>query len=87
MFVFVVTGFAKSGEITAIMGASGAGKTTLLATVSQRGKLQSGGHVMFNGRPVPRQLMAKLSGFVPQHDLVYNTLNVVEHMEFMVGNY
>jgi ABC-type multidrug transport system ATPase subunit len=31
-----ISGIAKSGEITAIMGASGAGKTTLLNIISCR---------------------------------------------------
>lgn len=83
--MFPVTGYCKSGVLMAIMGASGAGKTTLLATVSQRAKMKRGGDILVNGRTVSRELMAKLSGFVPQHDLVYQSLTVTEHMEFMVS--
>lgn len=67
------------------MGASGAGKTTLLATISLRAKLKRDGEILVNGRMVSPGLMAKISGFVPQHDLVFPTLTVTEHMEFMVN--
>ncbi|XP_069704890.1 protein scarlet-like [Periplaneta americana] len=78
-----VSGFAKSGMLLAIMGASGAGKTTLLATISQKVKGEMEGELLVNGQAVNREVMSKLSGFVPQQDLCIESLSVSEHMEFM----
>ncbi|XP_063219154.1 protein scarlet-like isoform X2 [Bacillus rossius redtenbacheri] len=78
-----VSGFVRSGTLMAIMGGSGAGKTTLLAAISQRVKGKISGQVMLNGRVVNQKIMADVSGFVPQLDLMVDTLSVEEHMEFM----
>lgn len=42
------------------------------------------GDILLNGKPVGRQLMSRISGFVPQEDLAVESLTVQEHMEFMV---
>lgn len=63
---------------------SGAGKTTLLATISKRIKGESTGEILLNGKLVSRDVMARISGFVPQEDLAVESLTVQEHMEFMV---
>ncbi|KAK7789773.1 hypothetical protein R5R35_013941 [Gryllus longicercus] len=80
-----VCGIAKSGHLLAIMGASGAGKTSLLATISMRVKGAVDGEVLINGKTVDQNFMAHISGFVPQQDLVINSLTVQEHMEFMAS--
>ncbi|KAK0095562.1 hypothetical protein PV326_007992 [Microctonus aethiopoides] len=78
-----VNGVVKSGTIMAILGPSGAGKTTLLATISKRIKGKTTGDVLLNGKTVDRDLMSRISGFVPQEDLAVESLTVQEHMEFM----
>ncbi|XP_074109640.1 brown isoform X3 [Cotesia typhae] len=62
---------------------SGAGKTSLLATISKRIKKRTTGDILLNGKLFTRELMAKISGFVPQEDLAVKSLTVQEHMEFM----
>nr|CAD7448322.1 unnamed protein product [Timema bartmani] len=64
---------------------NGAGKTTLLATISRRIKGNTTGEVLINGRSIDPAFMANMSGFVPQQDLVVDSLTVREHMEFMNG--
>lgn len=64
---------------------SGAGKTSLLATISKRIKKRTTGDILLNGKLFTRELMAKISGFVPQEDLAVKSLTVQEHMEFMVN--
>nr|WOD55116.1 ABCG transpoter Redboy2 [Hymenopus coronatus] len=69
--------------LMAIMGSSGAGKTTLLATISQRLKGEMEGDILVNGKVVNQNLMARISGFVPQQDLAINSLTLMEHIKFM----
>ncbi|XP_057331763.1 protein scarlet-like [Microplitis mediator] len=78
-----VSGVVKSGTLMAILGSSGAGKTSLLATISRKIKKRTTGEILLNGKLFTRQLMSKISGFVPQEDLAIKSLTVQEHMEFM----
>ncbi|XP_046830230.1 protein scarlet-like [Vespa crabro] len=78
-----VNGIVQSGTLMAIMGPSGAGKTTLLATLSQRIEGEIEGEILLNGRSINKKEMIKISGYVPQQDLVVESLTVQEHMEFM----
>ncbi|XP_049811851.1 protein scarlet-like [Schistocerca nitens] len=78
-----VTGKAEGGQLIALMGASGGGKTTLLAAIGNRLKGQISGEVYLNGHLVTRSLMMKVSGFVPQNNIAFNTLTVNEHLLFM----
>lgn len=64
---------------------SGAGKTTLLAAISRRDKSALTGYLMLNGRLAGADLIARISGFLPQEDLSIDDLTVTEHMEFMVS--
>ncbi|XP_075230774.1 protein scarlet-like [Lycorma delicatula] len=80
-----VSGFAKSGTLLAIMGPSGSGKTSLLAAISKRTLNGIQGEILLNGRPVDKNLMLRVSGFVPQKDLAVETLTVKEHIEFMAA--
>ncbi|KAM3959016.1 protein scarlet [Aphomia sociella] len=78
-----VSGTVSSGNLVALMGSSGAGKTTLLAAISRRDKSALTGYLMLNGRLAGADLIARISGFVPQEDLSIGYLTVTEHMEFM----
>ncbi|KAL1141029.1 hypothetical protein AAG570_000955 [Ranatra chinensis] len=75
----------RSGTLSAIMGPSGAGKTTLLAAVSQKSSGEISGEIHMNGHPVDKELMKKMSGFVPQQDLAFESLTVREHLQFMAS--
>ncbi|CAK1601698.1 unnamed protein product [Parnassius mnemosyne] len=77
-----VSGVVSSGNLVALMGSSGAGKTTLLAAISRRDKSATTGYLMLNGRLAGADLIARISGFVPQEDLSIGDLTVTEHMEF-----
>ncbi|KAG1342344.1 ABC transporter G family member 11 [Cocos nucifera] len=73
-----LTGFARPGEVLAIMGPSGCGKSTLLNALA--GRLDSGtnqtGHVLVNGW---RQRLAfGTSAYVTQDDILMTTLTVRE---------
>jgi len=37
-----------------------------------------------NGRPVSEEVMIKISGFVPQHDITFEQLTTLEHLYLMV---
>ncbi|KAL1462366.1 hypothetical protein WDU94_014206, partial [Cyamophila willieti] len=78
-----VTGVARSGTLTAVMGASGAGKTTLLSALAQRnnGGLVVEGDVRVNGVVVGSKIR-KISAFLYQKDLFTPTLTVYEHLVF-----
>ncbi|XP_026681567.1 protein brown [Diaphorina citri] len=78
-----VSGLAVSGSLTAIMGPSGAGKTTLLTTISQRTTGDFSGSLLLNGHQIDKNLMSRISGFVPQNDMAFEGLTVREHLEFM----
>ncbi|XP_023951585.2 protein scarlet [Bicyclus anynana] len=78
-----VSGVVSSGNLVALMGSSGAGKTTLLAAISRRDKSAMSGYLMLNGRLAGADLIARISGFLPQEDLSIGDLTVSEHMEFM----
>ncbi|XP_010937486.4 ABC transporter G family member 1 isoform X3 [Elaeis guineensis] len=73
-----LTGYARPGEVLAIMGPSGCGKSTLLDALA--GRLDSGtkqsGHVLVNGW---RQRLAfGTSAYVTQDDILMTTLTVRE---------
>lgn len=78
-----VSGNVKSGQLVAILGASGAGKTTLLAGISQRFRGPITGRLSLNGNTIDSKSMAKMSCFVPQFDIAFDTLTPNEHMYFM----
>uniref|UniRef100_A0A8D9C0I3 Protein scarlet n=1 Tax=Cacopsylla melanoneura TaxID=428564 RepID=A0A8D9C0I3_9HEMI len=78
-----VTGVARAGTLTAVMGASGAGKTTLLSALAQRnnGGLVVEGDVRVNGVTIGSKIR-KISAFLYQKDLFTPTLTVYEHLVF-----
>ncbi|KAM3136282.1 hypothetical protein pb186bvf_011581 [Paramecium bursaria] len=73
-----LTGSAKAGELTAVMGPSGAGKTTLVACLSKRFKRQANqtfqGEILANN--IPYTKYHEFGGFVMQDDLLMATLTV-----------
>lgn len=75
-----VSGFADPGELLVIMGPSGAGKSTLLDCISGRNKSVEGS-VIVNGMPWS-QKMKRLTSYVVQDDLFYQTITVREHLVF-----
>lgn len=62
------SGFAKPGEILAIMGPSGSGKTSLLNILSQRHNLSKKsvvtGSITANGRALDKDDFGKFAAFV-----------------------
>uniref|UniRef100_A0A0K0DJL5 ABC transporter domain-containing protein n=1 Tax=Angiostrongylus cantonensis TaxID=6313 RepID=A0A0K0DJL5_ANGCA len=76
-----VSGFAKPGQLMALMGASGSGKTTLLNTLLARNLkgLEVEGTVEVNGNEVGRQISA-ISGYAQQEELFIGTLTVREYL-------
>ena len=78
-----VSGVARTGEVTAIMGASGSGKTTLLDVLAHRiSPSKRSGSVCLGDVPVNADAMRRQSGYVMQDDLLYSALTVYETLLF-----
>ena len=78
-----ISGAARPGTLTALMGASGAGKTTLLDVLAFRkttGKV--GGKVLLNGEPATAAVFARLAGFAEQDDIHMDYCTVREAVAF-----
>lgn len=79
-----VTGRFEEGKMVAVMGPSGCGKTTFLNTLC--GKATYGrrsGTILINDGEIGRiEELKKVMGFVPQDDVVHETLTVREQIEF-----
>lgn len=77
-----VSGYAKPGNMIALMGASGAGKTTLLNTLGQRQKVGVvAGDMLLDGRPLSMDFQ-RGTGFCEQMDLHDSTATIREALEF-----
>ncbi|KAI9697387.1 MAG: hypothetical protein M1836_004665 [Candelina mexicana] len=77
-----ISGYAKPGLMTALMGASGAGKTTLLNTLAQRQKVGVvAGEMVLDGRPLGPEFQ-RGTGFCEQMDLHDGTQTIREALEF-----
>ncbi|MFS7995936.1 putative ABC-type xenobiotic transporter [Helianthus anomalus] len=72
------TGYAKPGEIVAIMGPSGCGKSTLLDSLAGRlaTNIRSSGHVLINGRK--QRLTYGTMAYMTQEQVLTWTLTVKE---------
>ncbi|XP_055707480.1 protein white [Phlebotomus papatasi] len=81
-----VSGFARGGELLAILGSSGAGKTTLLNTLAFRSP--SGIHISsnavraLNGVPLTAPDLRARCAYVQQDDLFIGSLTAREHLIF-----
>ncbi|CAL4994678.1 unnamed protein product [Urochloa decumbens] len=73
-----VSGYARPGEVLAIMGASGSGKTTLLDTLAGRlgPSMNKTGLISINGRQ--EKLAYGTSAYVTQDNVLMSTLSVRE---------
>lgn len=70
-----VSGYAKSGQLLAIMGPSGSGKTTLLHALSGRSPLKSGA-AYINGEIICKKAHRTRLGYVMQNDIFFPTLTL-----------
>ncbi|KAI4339252.1 hypothetical protein MLD38_024214 [Melastoma candidum] len=78
-----VTGSLKPGRIAAVMGPSGAGKTSFLSALA--GKTvgcSTTGLILINGKQDSIRSYKKVTGFVPQDDIVHGNLTVEENLWF-----
>ncbi|KAJ8765652.1 hypothetical protein K2173_014774 [Erythroxylum novogranatense] len=77
-----LTGFAKPGQLLAIMGPSGCGKSTLLDTLAGRlgSNTRQTGEILVNGRK--ETLAFGTSAYVTQDDNLITTLTVWEAIYF-----
>lgn len=77
------SGFARSGEVLAVMGPSGAGKTTLLNVLAQRPTLGTTGYwkgkLLLNGLE-PWKDWEREMAYVMQKDIFYEQLKVQENL-------
>ncbi|KAH7105152.1 P-loop containing nucleoside triphosphate hydrolase protein [Auriculariales sp. MPI-PUGE-AT-0066] len=74
-----LTGYARSGELLAVLGPSGAGKSSFLDVIAQRANA-SAGTVSFNDVPWPD--MKSISAYAEQHDALLGVLTVRETLLF-----
>lgn len=67
----------EPGEFVAIIGGSGAGKTTILNCLSGMADFTSG-DILINGESIRtnRQSIKSIIGYVPQNDIVYDSLTL-----------
>ena len=84
--LFNLSGFAKPGQLMAIMGASGSGKTSFLNVLGQRTGLSPGckvsGDIRVNDRTLGRNDFGKLGAFVQQDDILLETFSPEESFRF-----
>jgi ABC-type multidrug transport system fused ATPase/permease subunit len=59
-----ISGYARPGEMLAIMGSTGAGKTSLLNVLARRADGVSTGVILINGKPIGSSM--KFAGYVLQ---------------------
>ncbi|CAI9785386.1 unnamed protein product [Fraxinus pennsylvanica] len=78
-----ITGYARKGQITAVMGPSGAGKSTFLDGLA--GRIASGslkGMVSLDGVDVSPSLIKRTSAYIMQDDRLFPMLTVYETLMF-----
>lgn len=78
-----VTGKIMPGRVSAVMGPSGAGKTTFLSALAGKATgCTRTGLILINGRNESINSYKKITGFVPQDDVVHGNLTVEENLRF-----
>ena len=73
-----ISGYAKAGQLTALMGSSGAGKTTLMDVIAGRktaGTIE--GEILVNGHPKVTATFNRMCGYVEQ--TVSHTTPSIQH--------
>ncbi|RLN13748.1 hypothetical protein BBJ28_00017786 [Nothophytophthora sp. Chile5] len=78
-----ISGFAKPGSMTALMGSSGAGKTTLMDVIAGRktgGKIQ--GKILFNGYEATDLAIRRCTGYCEQMDIHSDATTIREAFTF-----
>lgn len=78
-----VSGYAKPGTMTALMGSSGAGKTTLMDVIAGRktgGRIR--GQVLLNGYPATELALRRCTGYCEQTDVHSEAATVREALAF-----
>ncbi|OQR89638.1 ATP-binding Cassette (ABC) Superfamily, partial [Achlya hypogyna] len=78
-----VSGFARPGTITALMGSSGAGKTTLMDVIAGRktgGKIE--GQILLNGYPATDLAIRRATGYCEQMDIHSEAATFREAFQF-----
>ena len=78
--LYPMNGYAKPGEVLAIMGPSGSGKTSIMNILAHRVK-QSGGDIKVNGEKVEKHFRS-LIGYVQQDDILMGNLTVRETLRY-----
>jgi len=80
----------RSGELVVVVGRNGMGKTTLLRSVLGLSPVQRTGEIVFNGLETVKKLTHEIAslgvGYVPQGRLLFPSLTVDEHMQFVCRN-
>lgn len=78
-----ISGEAREGEISAVLGASGSGKSTLIDALADRiAKESLKGTVNLNGEVLESKLLKVISAYVMQDDLLFPMLTVEETLMF-----
>lgn len=81
-----ISGYAKAGELLAIMGSTGAGKTSLLNILSQRVQstksTQVSGEFKLNGQDFSAKNFKKYAAYIMQEDILMETLTPREILKF-----
>ena len=78
-----ISGYARAGQLTALMGSSGAGKTTLMDVLA--GRKTAGcieGEILVNGHPKVTATFNRMCGFCEQTDMHWATQTVREALRF-----
>ncbi|MCH86242.1 putative white-brown complex protein 30-like, partial [Trifolium medium] len=78
-----VSGKIMPGRVSAVMGPSGAGKTTFLSALAGKARgCNISGSILINGKNESIHSYKKITGFVPQDDIVHGNLTVEENLRF-----
>lgn len=82
-----ISGYFKSGEITAIMGPSGSGKTSLLNYLTNRVEFANHSvhsvNIFINSEEISTHKVADYSSYVMQDDVMFDVFTPVETLKFI----